>query len=372
LKKLSVKMSDVVKEMTHQVPHCFFRFHILLAANVTITPDHSSSAVQAVLFVALPRVAHNKFLLKISTKIQAPICFSLLNNSVIFDDKRIPALMKNIFVAFFAIIFSVSLHAQYYYQDIIGTRDLNQMVQLYLKNKVASVEATGYDADGSRNDDFSETHNFFADRNLLKISTRNKTDISNEYYRFNSKGLVTTISDTSSSVVSTTTYIYDNNDHPVIIKNIVNDANDSIYANEVHQWFYNADGKPTRMLRIVNNNDTTDVRFTIGDKGNVVDELPFIKRISREKTYYYYDDKNRLTDIVRFNVKANRLLPDYMFDYSDQDQVIKKRTTISAADVGYLIWEYGYDEKGLKIREASYDRNKQMTGKIQYSYWFGE
>jgi hypothetical protein len=325
-------------------------------------------------------VAHDKFLLKISTKYTSPHLFSLLNNSSIFDVENNICNMKNIFIAFFIITSSTTLHSQYYYKDIIGTRDINQTIKLYLNNKVRVVEATGFDGDGMKNGDFSETQNFFADRNLLRISNRNKTTISSQYYRFDGKGLLTNISDTSSALISTTTYSYDEKNNPVLIKNIVSDAADSINQTEIHQWFYNADGKPVRMLRIVNDNDTTDVRFTVDDKGNVIEELPFIKKISREKTYYYYDSKNRLTDIVRFNVKARRLLPDYMFEYADNNQVIQKITTLSSGSLRYLTWRYVYNDKGLKTKEATFFKPKEatsnqdqvMTGKIEYSYRFTE
>jgi len=280
--------------------------------------------------------------------------------------------MKNIHVTIFILVSSLSIEAQYYYKDIIGTQEINQTIKLYLTNKVLAAEATGFDGDGAKNNDFSETHNFFADRTLLKISTRNKTNIANEYYRFNSKGLLASVYDTTSSVVSTTSYSYDDKNNPIIIKNVATDTNDSIYVNEVHQWFYNSEGRPVNMLRIVNNSDTTDVRFTLDKKGNVIEELPFIKKISREKTYYYYDVNNRLTDIVRFNVKAGRLLPDYMFEYSDQNQVTQKITTVSTLGLRYLIWRYVYDDKGLKTKEASFNRDKVMTGKIEYSYRFGQ
>lgn len=280
--------------------------------------------------------------------------------------------MKNIYVTVFILVSSLSLRAQYYYKDIIGAQEINQTIKLYLANKVLSAEATGFNGDGVKDNEFLETQNFYADRNLLKISSRNKTNISNEYYRFDSKGLLISISDTSSSVISTTTYSYNDRNNPITIKNVVNDANDSIYANEVHQWFYNAEGNPVSMLRIVNNNDTTDIRFTLDQKKNVTEELPFIKKISREKTYYYYDDKNRLTDIVRFNVKAGRLLPDYMFEYSDQNHVVQKITTLSTLGLGYLIWRYVYNDKGLKIKEASFNRDKVMTGKIEYNYRLGQ
>jgi len=280
--------------------------------------------------------------------------------------------MKNILGSFFLLMSSATLHAQYYYKDLIGTREINQTIRLYLSNKVLSAEATGFDGDGVKNSDFSETHNFFADKNLLKIATRNKTDIINEYYRFDGKGLLTNKSDTSSSLVSTTTYTYDEKNNPALIKNMVTDTGDSIYVNEVHQWFYNDQGKPLRMLRILNNNDTTEVRFTLDEKGNVTEELPFVKKVSGEKTYYYYDDKNRMTDIVRFNTKARRLLPDYMFEYTEKNQVSQKITTLSMMDLGYLIWRYVYDDKGLKTKEASFNKDKVMTGKIEYSYQFGQ
>ena len=280
--------------------------------------------------------------------------------------------MKNILGSFFLLMSSATLHAQYYYKDLIGTREINQTIRLYLSNKVLSAEATGFDGDGVKNSDFSETHNFFADKNLLKIATRNKTDIISEYYRFDGKGLLTNKSDTSSSLVSTTTYTYDEKNNPALIKNMVTDTGDSIYVNEVHQWFYNDQGKPLRMLRILNNNDTTEVRFTLDEKGNVTEELPFVKKVSGEKTYYYYDDKNRMTDIVRFNTKARRLLPDYMFEYTEKNQVSQKITTLSMMDLGYLIWRYVYDDKGLKTKEASFNKDKVMTGKIEYSYRFGQ
>jgi len=286
--------------------------------------------------------------------------------------------MKNIFFAAFILATSLSLQAQYYYKDIVGTRQFNQTIKLYLDNKVSSVEATGYDGEGRKNSDFSENQYFFGDRNLLKISTRDKTTITSQYYRFDAKGLLTTISDTSTSLASTSTYSYDEKNNPVLIKNIITDSDDSINQTEIHQWFYNAEGKPIRMLRILNSRDTTDVRFTIDEKGNVVEELPFIKKISREKTYYYYDTKNRLTDIVRYNIKAKRLLPDYMFEYSSENMVIQKITTLSTNGLPYLTWRYVYDNKGLKTKEATFikpreatsNQDQVMTGKIEYSYRF--
>jgi hypothetical protein len=79
-----------------------------------------------------------------------------------------------------------------------------------------------------------------------------------------------------------------------------------------------------------------------------------------------------VTDIVRFNLKAKRLLPDVMFEYDDKDRVIQKITTTSSVNLGYLIWRYIFDDKGLKSKEALFNDDKQLTGKIEYSYTFGQ
>jgi hypothetical protein len=63
-------------------------------------------------------------------------------------------------------------------------------------------------------------------------------------------------------------------------------------------------------------------------------------------------------------------MPDIMFEYDDNDRVIQKITTTSGAHLGYLIWRYIYDPKGLKTKEALFNDDKQMTGKIEYSYSF--
>jgi len=77
--------------------------------------------------------------------------------------------MKNIFAVVFILTSSLSLHSQYYYKDIIGTREINQTIKLYMGNKILSVEATGYDGEGMKNSDFLRPRVFFPERNLLKI-----------------------------------------------------------------------------------------------------------------------------------------------------------------------------------------------------------
>ena len=100
----------------------------------------------------------------------------------------------------------------------------------------------------------------------------------------------------------------------------------------------------------------------------MIEERNFRRGVFTDPIYYYYDDRNRLTDIVRFHYKANRLLPDYLFEYDDNDRVIQKITTTSGQHIGYLIWRYLFDEKGLKRKEALFNKEKQPQGRIDYSY----
>lgn len=89
--------------------------------------------------------------------------------------------------------------------------------------------------------------------------------------------------------------------------------------------------------------------------------------------YYYYDEKNRLSDIVRYNTKVKKLLPDLMFEYDENNRVVQKITTVSNLLMGgYLIWRYIFNEKGLKTKEALFNKDKELTGKIDYSYTFNQ
>ena len=126
------------------------------------------------------------------------------------------------------------------------------------------------------------------------------------------------------------------------------------------------------MWRIINDTDSLELRFSPDENGNTGDEKTYRRGIEAGTVYYYYDDKGRLSDIVRYNTKAKKLLPDIMFEYDDSDRVIQKITTTSSLNLGYLIWRYLFNEKGLKTREAMFNNDKELTGKIEYSYTFGQ
>ena len=54
--------------------------------------------------------------------------------------------MKNT-VLFFLLFLAISVHAQYYYKDIIGTKETNSLLKIYTGNNVRSVSLKSFEAE---------------------------------------------------------------------------------------------------------------------------------------------------------------------------------------------------------------------------------
>lgn len=279
--------------------------------------------------------------------------------------------MKTILLPF-SLLCSFALQAQYYYNDIVGTLETNRQMKTYLANKVKTVSAAGYDQRGAKTSDFSEYQEVKENGMALRISSFNNLNKTVNYLKFDPRGRVIRSTDSSSSIESVTIYEYDTSGRITSVQNTIKDSSNDFNQAEVHHWVYNSAGKPEKMWRIINNTDSLEIRFTPDEDGNTGDEKTYRNARESAAIYYYYDDKKHLTDIVRYNKKAKKLLPDILFEYDDKDRIIQKITTTSSVNLGYLIWRYIFDDKGLKTKEALFNKDKQMTGKIEYSYTFGQ
>lgn len=260
----------------------------------------------------------------------------------------------------------LSLHAQYYYKDIIGTKESSDLIKTYQKTGVTAVHVTSYDANDTKNDDFFVGQTFSKPHVLLRTVTRNGSTSESVLLSYaEGDGKVIRTIDSSVNLTSVTEYGYDAEGRLAFIKSVSTDSSKRLNETELHQWQW-TNGQVARMLRIINNIDTTIVDFKL-DGGKVVEEWSTRRGVKSEPVYYYYNAQNQLTDIVRFNNIAKRLLPEYMFEYSTDGKVIQK-ITVPANSSEYLIWRYQYNADGLKIREAIYDRYKTLNGKIEYQY----
>lgn len=258
-------------------------------------------------------------------------------------------------------------NSQYYYKDLIAAADLTRQMKTYTANNIRKVTAVTTAPNGAPSKDFSEVYEI--NGNTLRITTTINNVASSLRHTFNNTGQIITTVDSAAGVKSTSTYTYDAAGKIISISNSSTDADSSAYFSqtEVHQYIYK-DGKLDKMWRIINRKDSVEVRFVLDKNGNVIEEWNVKRGTFSDPLEYYYDDKNRLTDIVRFNHKANRLLPDYMFVYDDNDRVIQKVTTTSGSKLGYFTWRYVFDERGLKTKEAIFNKDKELQGRIDYTY----
>ena len=276
--------------------------------------------------------------------------------------------MKNyLLLAFISI--SSSTYSQYYYKDIIGSQDANHLIATYKDANVRSVEIFSIEANGSPSKEFRVVQQFILPQQVLRTQTTNQSETSVLSTYFDETGKVNKTVDSTGFLANTTIYEYAANGYLQKVKSTASDTSRGLQESEEHVWQYNTTGQPTKMLRNINNIQSMEVNFVYDEKGNVAEEIWLKNGKELDRIFYYYDDLNQLTDIVRFNKKAGRLLPDYMFEYSEDGDVIQK-ISVPVNSVDYQIWRYQYDEKGLKIREALFDRDKQLIGKIEYRYQF--
>jgi len=260
--------------------------------------------------------------------------------------------------------------AQYYYKDIISTQQNDARWRLYRDNRVKSVKLNSFEKDGSPTEGFAGNQDVSSDG--ARITTYTKSTGNAESWiiaSYNPQGQTVRITDTSDTYRSISDYQYDAQGHIQSITNTSIETDNQFKSIEQHSWSYDAAGKPSAMLKIKNGTDTTYIRFILDEKGNVAEERAVRNGSSLPTIYYYYDTDNRLTDIVRYSLKAGRLLPDNMFEYGN-DGKLSSMLVVPDGSNDYLKWYYDYNEKGLKIKESCFSRQKELLGRIEYQYSF--
>lgn len=278
--------------------------------------------------------------------------------------------MKSLPALFAAFIVAQSAFAQYYYQDIIATGQVTEKWKTYKDNKVKTVNIFSFESDNKPTEGFSCNQNVRSD--YSEISTHTKSDLAREstfttYY--NANGQPKKTYDTSKAYQSITEYEYDPSGNISSITNSSLETINNIKNTEQHFWKYSAEGKLSGMMKIKNGNDTTYLHFIFDEKGNLVEEHAVHNKMEAPVVFYYYDENRQLTDIVRYNSKARRLLPDYIFTYGDKGQ-LNSMLFVPEGGTDYNKWIYEYNEKGLRIKETCYSKQKEVLGKIEYEYSF--
>lgn len=257
--------------------------------------------------------------------------------------------------------------SQYYFKDIVATRQATAQLAKLKEQKVRSVRLESFEADGEPTEGFEGSQTVGSD--YLQLITRltsitGVASVLTSY--FDPGGMLIKTVDTTDGSRSTGEYFYDANKSIQRITNFSVSTGQATEKEE-HIWSYNADGQPLRMLRIKNERDTTLISFALDSAGNVAEENSLRGSSRLPSIYYYYDGEKRLTDIVTFNEKARRLLPMYIFEYNSQGAIASSMIVPEGSD-NYQKWYYTYDEAGLKSSEKCFDKRRQLLGRVEYRY----
>jgi len=61
------------------------------------------------------------------------------------------------------------------------------------------------------------------------------------------------------------------------------------------------------------------------------------------------------------------MLPDFLFAYNNNG-TLSQLTQVPQGSSDYITWQYVYDERGLKIKDALFDKHQQLLGTVTYTY----
>ncbi len=269
----------------------------------------------------------------------------------------------------FALLFSgiaLIANGQYYYNDILSTELTNKQFLLIQNNNIKSMKAFSFDADETQTEGFSLEMEINKQQQQIvtKSSVNNTPSLLTSIYKNN---LLHKTINNAARVETTTTYEYNTKGLLQKLTTLTVDTFMNSILTEEHLWLYDLNNKIKAMKRVKNGTDTTHIEFDYDEFGNIGEEN--WKKNGRvvETYYYYYNAKNQLTDIVRFNSRAKRLLPDYLFEY-DSTGKVSSMTQVSTGSSSYVIFQYYYNEKGMKEKELILNKLKQPVARIEYGY----
>ena len=275
--------------------------------------------------------------------------------------------MKYTTLLIIIIFYSTNVFSQYYYNDIVATQQSSAQHQLLKVNKIRVVKAFSKEADNSMVEGFMLQQDINKDASkIITVSTVSSRVVSSLTSLYE-KEKISKTKEESLNVLNIVDYVYDANGILHTIASATTDTSIGTFSTETHVWLYNNKNQPIQMLKIKDNKDTTNIQFVLDDNGIVIEEHWKKRAKNLESYYYYYNDKNNITDIVRFNTRAKKMLPDFMYEY-DANNRIKQMIQVLAGGSNYNTWRYRYNENGLKQTEVCYDKQKKLVGSIEYVY----
>jgi len=257
--------------------------------------------------------------------------------------------------------------AQYYYKDIWNNQRLAREFNSLKRQHVSDIKLSSFEGDDQPSDGFfcekKINHAYSQSQMLSKSNITGQSVLTVDYNQLGQP--VRSVDETPHST-NTTEYRYDSLNRLASLRTLTRDDDDSAGITEVHEYTYSAAGFPARMVRSKNGIPVSTITFVTDSVGNVTEEDPS-GSTADTKFYYYYDAGNRLTDVVHFNERAQRLLPEYMYEYNDQNLPVQMISTEEGSS-NYFIWRYAYNDRNLLESETCFSKQKELLGTIRYAY----
>lgn len=273
--------------------------------------------------------------------------------------------MKTLLIITLLVAISNICDAQYYYTDLIITQQINKQYQLLKANRIQQVTAKSYEADDEPTPDFLLEQRITGNGSLITTATEYPSTGKSVSISFYTNEKISKTTDSTENIKSTTTYLYDG-DNIASISTITEDVFMNNNLQETHTWLY-LNNVPVKMLLIKNSTDTIVIDLIKDAFGNIAEEHWKKKGRTIEKYFYYYNDQHLLTDVVRFNTKAQQLLPEYLLSYNTAG-TLTQLTQVPQNSSDYLVWQYAYLPNGLKEKELCLNKQNHQLGRIEYSY----
>lgn len=265
------------------------------------------------------------------------------------------------------VLLQAGANAQYYFNDVWQPTLTQQYTQKLFALKVATVTATSKDV--ASGNTITIQQRIDPAKKTVTTLTQNGSNQSITRSFYGQTGKLVKQTDSSLYNTVTTYYSYNADNQLDLLKNEVYDAAVQQKDVEEHKWFYR-NNLPVGMVKVKNGSDTSEVKFDTDENQQVAQET-WVKKGRMQETYYYYYAQNSslLTDIVRYNNKAKKLLPDFLYEYNAAGQLVQTTQVLTGSN-NYFVWKYSYQENGLKLKEECFDKQGLLVGYVTYSYTF--
>ena len=275
--------------------------------------------------------------------------------------------MKKIFFGLIVLLLAgYTTAAQYYYNDIVNNKQILAELAVLKEKKIKGIKVTSLESTGEESEGFICQKKINRDFTEVEIYTETNESYPNTFISyFDKTGLLKKTVDSSEAGATTIDYAYDIAGRLITINSSKHFAtdDDAGVVNEQHIYTYNTGGILQQMTLVKNNRDTTVYAFEADETGNIIIEK---NSKTAEVYYYYYDTKNRLTDIVHRYSYQKTLFTESTFEYDETGRLIKMVTS-EKEGAYYFIWRYNYED-GLRTNERCFSKEGSLLGSVEYKY----